>query len=236
MKTKGPKQDSQSRLWSQVSLVWLQRGCKPCGYVNLIYWAGKTDSSEAAILTFESFKGCTVRLSSYFFLLLFNCSVNNVCINIIKPYPKCNGVKSVYLQCGGSWVRSPVGSKKDTYAIYMCCIFAKYTALRRNISWLGTRIMCPHWFPETTVYVKTYRPTRKYPTSDSTSLCSYSWMMCTYRRSSKCKYLVWLETMIYHTRDEETKFYTGWKGLISHIYNVLDLCALLVLLAFIWSR
>ena len=177
MKTKGPKQDSQSQLWSQMSLVRLQRGCKPCGYVNLIYWAGETDPSEAAILTHESFKGYTVRLSCYFFLLLFNCSVNNVCINIITPYPQCNCVRvftSIGLDRG---FESRSGQTKDTCAIDLCCFSANHAVLRRkskdrlarhddNVSvWSG---MSTRKFTEATVCVKTCRSTRTHPSSEST--------------------------------------------------------------------
>ena len=123
MKTEGSKQDSQNRLWSQVSLVLPQRGCKPCGYVNLIYWAEKTDPSEAAILTLESFKGYTVRLSCYFFLLLFNCSVNNVCINVIKPYPKCNGVRVFTSSAEDHGFAPRSGKKKGTSSLCNLYIF-----------------------------------------------------------------------------------------------------------------
>lgn len=126
MKTEGSKQDSQNRLWSQVSLVLPQRGCKPCGYVNLIYWAGETDPSEAVILILQSFNGYTVRLNCYFFLLLFNCSVNNVCINVIKPYPKCNCVR-VFTSSAEDHGFAPRSGKKKAqvvYAIYIIFFFA----------------------------------------------------------------------------------------------------------------
>jgi len=137
--------------------------------------------------------------------------------------------KSVHPQCGKSWVPVPVGSNQTL--LQLCCFSANHAVLRRmskdglarhddNVSlWSG---MSTREFTETTVCVKTCRFTRLGHIPVPSQLLNNVYVSEKQQQG--------FEPTIYHIRGEQPKFYTGWKGLISHIYQFLGICALVALL------
>ena len=136
---------------------------------------------------------------------------------------------------------SSPGRIKPKTLMQLCCFSDNYAVLRRkskdglaqhddNVSvWSG---MFTREFTETTVCMKICRFTRLVHIPVPSQLLNNVYVSEKQQMPIFELTRQWLEPTIYYIRGEQTKFYTGWKGLISHIYQFLVICTLVALLPY----